>query len=286
MNQYEASRRIELKTRRLVQSGLVGTYRSAFRGSGLDFADIRPYTPGDDIRHINWPVTARAQRPFVKQFVAEQQLTLLLLVDVSGSLAFGSTQFKRELVTELTAVLATAAHLNHDQVGLLLFSDQIEALVKPGQGRNQIRRLIHTLLTVQPAGRETDLALGLQTAVRVLKQRGMVVLLSDFLAAPSGYRHWLTQLSQRHDVLAIRLTDPLEHAIPKVGLLALRDAETGQQRWVDTNDKRWRQAMTQHTAAHDTAVAHTLHQSGVDLLTLSTAEPYLPPLTAHLARRK
>jgi uncharacterized protein (DUF58 family) len=285
MNSYEQARLIEIKTRRLVQQALVGGYRSAFRGVGLDFDEVRQYTPGDDIRHINWQVTARAQQPFVKRYVEERQLTLLLLVDVSGSTAFGSGWDKREMAAELAAVLATAAHFNQDRAGMLLFSDQIEVLVKPGQGRNHILRLIHTLLTHQPSGYGTDIDLALQTAECVLKQRGVVVLLSDLLAPPERYQQRLARLNRRHDVAAIRLYDPLERTIPNVGLLALQDSETGRRIWVDTADPAWRQTFAQQAAAHETAVARALRQAGVDCLSLATDENWLPSLAQFFGRR-
>lgn len=285
MNNYEHARRIELKTRRLVQEALAGGYRAAFRGVGLDFDEVRPYTPGDDIRHINWQVTARARQPFVKRYVEERQLTLLLLVDASGSTAFGSGREKRQLAAELTAVLATAAHFNQDRAGLLLFSDQIEARIQPKQGRNHTLRLIHTLLTHQPAGRGTDIDLALQTAGRILKQPGVVVLISDLLAPPQSYRQRLARLSRRHDVVAIRLHDPLEQAMPNVGLLALRDAETGAHILVDTADPAWRRTFTAQSAAHDAATQQALRQSGVPCLPLSTAGDWFPPL-AHFLRRR
>ena len=286
MNSYEQARRIEIKARRLVEAALAGGYRSAFRGVGLDFDEVRPYTPGDDIRHINWQVTARAQRPFIKRYVEERQLTLLLLVDVSASTIFGTATEKREMAAELTAVLASAAHFNQDRSGLLLFSDQIEALIPPKQGRNHTRRLIHSLLTHQPRSRATDLDLALATAGRLLKQRAIVVLISDFLAPPASYQPRLARLSQRHDVVAIRLHDPLEQAIPNVGLLALRDAETGEKRWVDTADSTWQQNFAQQTTQHETAVRHTLHQANIDHLTLTTSDNWFPHLAHFFANRR
>lgn len=285
MNNYEHARRIELKTRRLVQETLAGGYRSAFRGAGLDFDEVRPYTPGDDIRHINWQVTARAHRPTVNRYVEERQLTLLLLVDVSGSTAFGGGRDKREMAAELTAVLAAAAHHNQDRAGLILFSDRIETLVRPKQGRNHTLHLIHTLLTTDPTGRGTDVDLALQTAVRVLKQPGVVILISDLLAPPESYRQRLARLNRRQDVIAIRLHDPLEHAIPSIGLLPLHDAETGTLTWVDTADPAWRKTFAAQAAAHEAATQHALCHANVACLTLTTHDDWFPPLAQFLRSR-
>ena len=285
MNSYEQARRIEIKTRRLVQQVLAGGYRSAFRGAGLDFDEVRPYLPGDDIRHINWQVTARAGQPYLKRYIEERQLTMLLLVDISGSTAFGSVSEKRTLAAELTAVLATAAHFNQDRSGLLLFSDQIETLVKLGQGRNHTLRLIHTLLTHQAVGGGTDIDLALQTAGRVLKQPGVVVLISDLLTPPDSYQRRLARLNRRHDVVAIRLYDLLEQTIPNVGLLALQDRETGRHIWVDTADPAWRQTFAHQAAAHETVVARALRQANVDCLTLATDDNWLPRLAQFFGTR-
>ena len=285
MNSYEQARRIEIKTRWLARAALAGGYRSAFRGLGLDFDEVRPYTPGDDIRHVNWQVTARAGQPYVKRYVEERQLTLLLLIDASGSTAFGSGREKRALAAEVAAALAAAAMFNGDRAGLALFSDRVEALVRPGQGRKHTLRLIHTLLAAAPAGRGTNLDLALQTADRLLKQRGLVLLISDLLAPPASYRRRLARLNRRHDVVAIRLHDPLEQAIPPAGLLALHDAETGARTWIDTADPAWRQAFAAQTAAHETGVQQALRQAGVACLTLSTAGDWLPPL-AHFFNRR
>ena len=285
MNEYEQARRIELHTRRLVNNQLLGHYRSAFRGSGLELAEQRPYSPGDDVRHINWPITARAQRPFINQFIEERQLTVQLIVDVSGSMMQTGEPAKRARLLEITAVLATAAALNHDQTGLTLITDRLETRLPPGQGRHHTRRLIHTLLTCQPGGRGTDLARGLQTAVSPLKQPALVILLSDLLSPVETWITALRQVAHRHDTLVIQLRAPFDQQLPPLGLLALQDAETGETVWVDSHSAAGQQQITAHTAAQQAAVVTALHHSAVDHLPLSTSAPYLPDLLTFLKRR-
>lgn len=286
MNSYEQARRIEIKARRLALAALAGEYRSAFRGSGLDFDEVRPYTPGDDIRSINWQVTARMGQPYIKRYVEERQLTLLLLVDVSGSTAFGSGREKRDLAVEITAVLAAAAMFNQDRAGLILFSNRIEALAPPGQGRQHTQRLIHTLLTTNPTGQGTNVDLALQTAERVLKQRGVILLISDFLAPPEAYQPRLARLNRRHDVRTIWLGDPWEQSLPNLGLVALHDAETGEKIWLDTADPAWQATFAARRTAHHTAVHHALRRAQTPCLTLSTADDWLPSLARFLALRQ
>jgi uncharacterized protein (DUF58 family) len=248
----------------------------------MEFAEVREYQPGDDARTIDWNVTARMGAPYVKKFVEERDLTLLLMVDVSGSQSFGS-QFllKRDYAAELAAVLAFSAVANHDRVGAILFSDRVEGYVPPGRGRDHALRIVRDLLALDPAGRGTDLALALRFARGVLRRRGIVALISDFQA--EGYERALGVLRRRHDVIALRLSDPRETAMPAAGLVALRDPETGERRVVDTSDARVRALLSGGDA---TAAAAVFKRTRVDALNLSTAESYERPLNAFFKKRE
>lgn len=241
-------RRIELQTRRLVNEVFAGAYHAVFKGRGIEFDAVRPYEPGDDVRDIDWNVTARAGEPFVKRYVEERELTVMLALDTSASCQFGtSKRQKRDAAVELGAVLAYSAIANNDKVGLLLFSDRVELYVSPRKGRNHIMRLIRDLLSAQPQGRGTDLALALQTMNRLLKRRAIVFLMSDFLEPSDSYATDLALAARRHDMIAVVLSDPREATWPNAGLVALQDAETGAVRWVDTAQPAWRIGFQEHT---------------------------------------
>lgn len=279
-------RRIEIRTRHLVDQSFGGEYHSVFKGRGMAFDEVRPYQPGDEVRTIDWNVTARTGEPHIKRFVEERELTVLLVVDVSGSFDVGSRgRFKRELAAELGAVLAFAATTNHDRVGLVLFSDRIEGLVPPRKGRRHVLRLVRELLATRPRGRGTDIRLALDTARRVLDHRGIVFLISDFQAEPAAYRTALAMLGRRHDVVAVALSDPLEAELPPVGLLRLTDAETGAAVVADTRSKRWQRAHAAARSAHHAAVAGALRDAGVDRIAVATGVDYAPALTAFFQRR-
>ena len=212
---FQKIRQIEIHTRKLVNDSFAGEYHSVFKGRGMEFDEVRPYTPGDEIRTIDWNVTARTGEPFVKRYVEERELTVMLVVDASGSENFGSVQrFKRELAAELTAVLAFAATNNNDKVGLMIFSDRIELLIPPRKGRKHVLRLIRELLAFEPKGSGTDIQLALDTLNRVVKRRSILFLVSDFIADPESYRKALAVTNRRHDVIAMDLHDPLEMDIP------------------------------------------------------------------------
>lgn len=233
-------RRIELRSRRLVHNAFAGAYHSAYKGRGLSFASVRPYTHGDDVRSIDWKVSARAGQTYIKEFIEERELTLLILIDGSASVLFGSQdKQKRDFAAELGAVLAYAANTNNDKAGLLIFSDKVEHYIAPRKGKNHLLRLIRDLLTVETTGKGTDLGLALRTANRFLRQGAIVFILSDFLMDAANYQKELVLLSQKHETIAIVLSDPLEEALPDVGMMGLRDAETGQVQWVDTSSAKW-----------------------------------------------
>jgi uncharacterized protein (DUF58 family) len=273
-------RRIQIRTRAILESGIGGSYHAVFKGRGMEFAEVREYQAGDDARIIDWNVTARMGAPYVKKFVEERDLTLLLLVDVSGSQAFGSRfLLKRDYAAELAAVLAFSAVANHDRVGVVLFSDRVEAHVPPGRGRDHALRIVRDLLALSPAGRGTDLAGALRFAQRVMKRRGIVAVLSDFQA--HGYERALGILRRRHDVIALLLSDPRESELPAVGLMAFLDPETGERMVVDTSDPAVRRRLA------GAALAPAIFQrAGVDALALSTVESYERPLSAFFKARE
>ena len=232
-------RRIEFRTRKLVTDSFAGEYHSVFKGRGMDFDEVRQYTPGDDVRSIDWNVTARTGEPYVKSYVEERELTVMLVVDVSRSGEFGTRNwFKRELAVELAAVMSFAATTNNDKVGLLLFTDRVELLVPPSKGRSHVLRLLRDLLAFQPVGTGTDIRLALDTIYVLLKRHSIVFLVSDFLADAESYRQAMLITNRRHDVVAFDLSDPLEHEMSDVGIIALEDAESGHLRWIDTYRKR------------------------------------------------
>lgn len=239
-------RHIELRTRRLVQTTFAGAYQSVYKGRGLSFAAVRPYEPGDDVRLIDWKVTARTGNPHIKQHIEERELTLMLVIDGSASVLFGTQdRQKRDFAAELGSVLAFSATSNQDKAGLLIFSDRIEHYILPQKGRHHIQRLIRDLLTFEPRGTGSDLAAALRTVNRVLPSGSIVFILSDFLLPADDYRRDLLITSQRHETAAIVLSDPLEEHIPDVGLMRVRDAETGATAWVDTSSAQWQREFAQ-----------------------------------------
>jgi uncharacterized protein (DUF58 family) len=279
-------RRIEIHTRRLVNDSFAGEYHSVFKGRGMAFDEVRPYCPGDDIRSIDWNVTARTGEPHVKRFVEERELTVMLLVDASASGEFGSQgRFKRELAAELTAVLAFAATTNNDKVGLLIFTDQIELYIPPRKGRTHVLRLIRELLAFQPQHRGTDIKLALDNINQLLKRRSILFLVSDFLAEADSYRKALALTNRRHDLIAVDLHDPLERDIADVGLMALEDPETGELLWVDTSSRAWREAFRQRMAQLENDKSRALLNASVDRISVTTHEDYIHPLTLFFQQR-
>jgi uncharacterized protein (DUF58 family) len=279
-------RHIEIRTRRLVNDSFAGEYHSIFKGQGIEFDEVRPYLPGDEIRSIDWNVTARMGQPYVKRFVEERELTVMLLVDASGSGDFGSVnRFKRELSAELAAVLSFSATTNKDKVGLLIFTDQVELYIPPRKGRRHVLRLIRDLLAFAPQGRGTNLQLALDTINQILKRRSIVFLVSDFLADPQSYRLALTLANRKHDVIAIDLHDPLETNIANVGLIALEDAESDELVWIDTGNRAWRRAFQQRVDQMEGAKNQALAQAGVDAIRINTDQDYVTALTRFFQQR-
>jgi uncharacterized protein (DUF58 family) len=279
-------RRIEIRTRRLVNDSFAGEYHAIFKGRGMEFDEVRPYQPGDEVRTIDWNVTARTGQLFVKRYIEERELTVMLVVDASASGQFGTVnRFKREIAAELAAALAFSAITNNDKVGLLVFTDRVELFITPRKGRRHVLRLIRDLLAFEPVGRGTDLKLALNTLNRVLKRRSIVFLISDFLAPPDAYRPVLQVSNRRHDVIAVTVSDPREHDWPKVGLLALEDAETGQIQWADTSSRQWRDSFAERVNELRLARQRVFRRAKVDRIDITTAADYVTPLTIFFEKR-
>jgi uncharacterized protein (DUF58 family) len=274
---------IELRTRGLVTSLFAGEYRSVFRGQGMEFAEVRAYEHGDDFRAIDWNVSARLASPYVKTFTEERELTVLLIVDQSGSTRFGAPMTKGALAVEVGAVLALAAAYHHDRVGALLFTDDVERVIPPAKGRRHALRVIRDLVAFQPAGKTTNLGAALRYATRLLHHRAIVAVLSDFLA--TGWERELRLLSARHDVVAITVDDPRERRLPDSGWVELADAETGERVLVDTGNRGVRERIAKLAARRVEERERALTSAGVDLVTLSTDADYALPLRRAFALR-
>ncbi|MCU0622197.1 MAG: DUF58 domain-containing protein [Gemmatimonadales bacterium] len=279
----KAVKSIELRTRGLVSALFAGEYRSVFRGQGMEFAEVRAYEPGDDFRAIDWNVSARLNSPFVKTYTEERELTLLLVVDQSGSTRVGDPVSKAGLATEVAAVLALAAAYQNDRVGALVFTDRVEHVVPPRKGRRHALRVIRDLVAHEPASRGTDVGASLTYAARLLRHRSIVVVLSDLLAG--DWDRPLRRLAARHDVVVVTVDDPRERCLPDVGWLFLRDAESGRQVPVDTGSARVREAAARRAAARQAERARILAASGADHLALTSGEDYAPALHRAFAAR-
>lgn len=270
-------RRIEIKTRRLVEEVFSGEYHSVFKGTGMEFREVREYVPGDDVRTIDWNVTARTGQPFVKLFEEERELTVMLVVDMSRSGWFGSGErTKVEVAAELCGVLAFSAIANKDKVGLLLFSDRVEKFIPPAKGKSHVLRCIRELLTYEPAGRGTDLNEPLRLLGSVLKRKATVFLVSDFWTG--DFSTSLSVLGRRHDVVAVRIRDPRETSLPAVGLVRWVDAETGQKALIDTSSGSTARRLASRAGSHDRALDKLLASRGVDLVEVDVTESYVEPL--------
>jgi len=275
-------RRIEITTKRLVDQGVAGSYHAVFKGRGMEFSEVRPYQPGDDVRAIDWKRTARMGQPFVKQFVEERDLTVFFAVDVSGSLRCGSRAVtKRELAAEVTALLAFAALRNHDRVGAALVSDRLLRFLRPERRRNQVLRLVHEILA-WPARGGTDLERGLGAALSNLHQRAVLFVVSDFVG--SIPEHALERAAARHDVVVLDIVDPRDRELPAVGPIAVEDAETGRVAIVD--GRRAAAVEAERIAAERARLDQLLARLGVDRLVLRTDRPYLSELVRFFERRK
>ena len=280
-------RRIELYTRRLVNELFAGSYHSVFKGQGIAFDSVRAYEPGDDVRTIDWNVTARAGEPFVKNYSEERELTVMLALDASASILFGSQgRFKRDLAAELGAVLAFSAIANNDKVGLLVFSDEIELFIPPRKGRKHVLRLIRDLLAAHATNKGTNLALGIKTLHRSLKRGAIIFLISDFLVSSDEYSKELMLVSHRHDVIAITLSDPLEKSWPSVGIVGLQDAETNLPMWVNTSARGWRRQFSAQARRFSTMRETALANAKVDRIDIQSDGDYVRPLIEFFRKRE
>jgi uncharacterized protein (DUF58 family) len=291
-------RQIELRTNRLVSETLAGQYHSVFKGQGMNFEEVREYQPGDEVRSIDWNVTARMNHPFVKKFVEERELTLMLVVDVSGSGLFGSrAQSKRELAAEIASVLAFSAIRNNDKVGLILFSDVVEKFIPPRKGRRHVLRVIREVLFFEPQQHGTDLDGALEFLLRVTPHRAIAVVISDFLGSPGQNEKdgrinvtqkagMLRHANRRHDVVAVEITDPCELELPALGRLVLEDAETGEVVEVDTSDNEKREAFVQRQLKSRTEMTRQFRSAGIDAIQLRTDQAYAAELGKFFERRE
>ncbi len=278
-------RRIEITTRHLVRDIVAGEYSSAFRGRGVEFAEVREYQPGDDVRTIDWNVTARLGSAYVKRYLEERELTVGFVVDFSASKQFGSSaQTKGDLATEVCAVLALAAARNNDRVGALFFTDRVEHMIPPAKGRRHVLRILSDLLSFKPAGTGTDLTAALDHLEPVLRRRSVLFIISDFMT--SGFHSALGRVARKHDVVAIQLVDPRERQIPDAGLMALRDPESGAWRYVDTSNAGLRDRFHRRMAEHDLQLERSVRERGADHIRLETDKPYAEPLLAFFRRRE
>ncbi|WP_420633438.1 DUF58 domain-containing protein [Candidatus Palauibacter sp.] len=277
-------RRVEITTRGLVDQVFSGEYHSVFKGRGINFAEVREYDYGDDIRTIDWNVTARTGTPHVKIFEEERELTVMLLVDVSASGDFGTSErMKGDLAVEVCSLLAFSAIKNNDKVGLIIFSDRVEKFVPPRKGRRHVLRVLREMLYHRPEGRETDVGAALEYLSRLIRRRAVVFVVSDFISRP--FAKALGVAGRRHDLIALRVRDRRESELPPVGLMELEDAETGERLVVDTSDREFRAALATRGAEERAKQDRTFRRSNVDVVDLSPGRPYLRPLMRFFEER-
>lgn len=277
-------RKIEIHTRRMVNDLFSGEYHSSFRGQGMEFDEVREYQPGDDIRFIDWNVTARTGVPFIKKFKEEREMTVLLVVDASSSLRFGSgEQTKAEQTVEMAAVLAFSAIANQDKVGLLFFTDQVEKHFAPQKGRGHVLRLIRELLVFRPEQTGSDLGMALEHVVRTQKRRAVVFVISDFMS--EGYEHALSICGRKHDTIAVQMSDRREEVPVATGLVRFADAETGEEHWVDTDDPKWAKHVRDDAARFEEETKAIMRRCNTDRIKLVAGESFVLSLGQFFKRR-
>ncbi len=286
-------RQLEIRTRRLVNDSVAGAYHSVFKGRGMDFDEVREYSPGDEVRTIDWNVTARAGKTFVKKYAEERELTILLLVDISASGNFGSTALsKRDFAAELASLLAFSAIRNSDKVGLLLYTDRVERYLPPNKGRRHVLRVVRDILYHVPAGTGTDSVKALDVVNHVLHRRAVVFLISDFeapgdpLAVRAALRRAMRQTNRRHDLIAVHVEDPHEKQLPNIGIVALEDAETGEIIEVDTASSAVRRAFEEMSLERCRRLVSDFRAEGIDTLQLRTDASYMPALQRFFKMRE
>lgn len=283
---FKKVRKIEIKTRGLTNHIFSGQYHSAFKGRGMTFSEVREYQYGDDIRNIDWNVTARFHKPFVKIFEEEREMTVMLLIDVSGSNDFGSVDAtKRDITAELAAVLAFSAIQNNDKVGVIFFSDQIEKFIPPKKGSSHILRIIREIVTFTPQHKGTDIGEGLKFLTSAIKKRTTAFLISDFVTS-KPFEQEMRIAARKHDLISLRITDKRELIIPKIGLVKFRDNETDKEMWVDTSTNAWNQAYQKFVQHETTKLSKTFANNGVDNTLIYTDEDYVKPLMQLFKRRE
>jgi len=270
-------RKIEIKTKGLSNQVFSGEYHSAFKGRGMAFAEVREYMPGDEIRTIDWNVTARFDKPYVKVFEEERELTVMLMVDVSASENFGTKkQLKKETIAELCAVLAFSATQNNDKIGAILFSDEVELFIPPKKGRKHILRIIRDLIEFEPKSKKTDISNALKHFNNMIKKRSIAFVISDFI--DSDFQNSLKIANKKHDVVALRVIDDHEKELPNIGIVSFEDAETGRTRWVNTSSKKVREKYRKNAIMRDLQLKDTFKKAKVDYAEISTDKPYIRPL--------
>jgi len=285
---FKKVRQIHIRTSHMVNDVLAGQYESVFKGQGIEFEEVREYQPGDDVRTIDWNVTARTGRPFVKKFVEERELTVMLIVDLSGSLQFGThTRSKAELAAELCAVIAFSAITNNDKVGLIIFTDRIEKFIPPKKGRRHVLRVIRDVLSFTPEGHGTDIAIALEYLSKVTTRRTVSFLVSDFFEQPGqDYERALRIASKRHDVIAITTADPRERELPKLGIMEFQDAETGEVALIDTASSRARAEFRRLAEERIQRTSDLFRSAGIDAISVQTGEPYVGELLKFFRMRE
>ncbi|MEJ6749174.1 MAG: DUF58 domain-containing protein [Flavobacteriales bacterium] len=277
-------RKIEIKTKGLSNHIFSGEYHTAFKGKGMAFSEVREYQPGDDVRSIDWNVTARYNSPFVKVFEEEREMTVILLIDVSGSSDFGTqTQLKREVATEIAAVLSFSAINNNDKIGVLFFSDKIEKFIPPKKGKSHILRIIRELITFESESKKTNIEVALKYFNNVIKKRAVCFILSDFM--DTNFDKSLKIARNKHDIIALRIHDVREETLPNVGLIKVEDAESGQTRWMDSSNKQVRKNYNNHYREFEKDLKQTLQSSGVDHIDIKTGKDYIKPLMSFFKNR-
>ena len=278
-------RQIEIKTRGLSNNIFAGQYHSAFKGKGMSFSEVREYQYGDDVRDIDWNVTARQNKPYIKVFEEERELTVMLLIDVSNSLDFGSVkQMKKDMVTEIAATLAFSAIQNNDKIGVIFFSDRIEKFIPPKKGRKHILYIIRELLDFKPESKCTDIKMAVEYLTNVIKKRCVTFMLSDFID-DNDYRNALTIANRKHDIVAIQVYDRRLAELPDVGLMKVRDAETGHEQWIDTSSAKLRNAHHAWWKERQVRLAETFTKSNVDSVSVRTDQDYVKSLLNLFAKR-
>ena len=278
-------RRIEIKSRGLSRNVFAGQYRTAFKGHGMSFAEVREYQYGDDVRDIDWNVTARQGKPHIKIFEEEREMTVMLLIDVSGSREFGTTtETKQEMITEIAATMAFSAIQNNDKIGVIFFSDRIERYIPPQKGRKHVLAIISEMLNFRPVERGTDIGSAVRYVSNAQKKRCTAFVISDFVDA-KDYRQALTIANTKHDMVAIQVYDPRETELPDVGLLRVADAETGELRWVDTSSRRTREAYAQWWRRQQERMHDAFVHSHVDNVSIATGQDFVPVLLEMFRRR-